>query len=169
MPPVFFVHEDIPGDRQRWTLAHEIGHVVMHHQPTETDIEEEANRFASEFLMPAEEIGPKLGNMTLPKAAAMKSYWKCAMQAIIVRSYQCKRISRSQYSYLFRQLSAKGYRKCEPVPIPPEEPSMFSKLLRFHRSSLNQGAVELADIIGELPSDFQANYSRNFKDFRLVS
>lgn len=169
MPPVFFVNEDMPGDRGRWTLAHEIGHVVMHHQPTAGDIEEEANLFANEFLMPAEEIGPFLTNLTLQKAAALKSYWKVSMQAIIVRAHQCRRISQNQYSYLFRQLTAKGYRKCEPVPIPAEEPTMFSELLKFHRSSLGQNDEDLAVHIGELPSSFQTNYGFSLGNLRLVS
>jgi Zn-dependent peptidase ImmA (M78 family) len=168
MPPVFFVHEEAPGDRERWTLCHELGHVLMHHQPTDGDIEDEASLFANEFLMPADEIGPDLRNMTLPKAAALKSYWKVSMQAIIRWSYQCGKISKNQYSYLFRQLSAKGYRKCEPVPIPPEEPAVFSELLGYYRKSLGRTEEQLADHIGELPDGFRTNYSRNLAGFRLV-
>src|SRR5204862_198947 len=107
LPPVFFVHEEIPGDRQRLTLCHEIGHVVMHHMPTDEDPEDEANRFAAEFLMPAAEIAGELHNMTLPKAAALKQYWKVSMQSIIVRSRELGKISHNQYQYLFRQISAK--------------------------------------------------------------
>jgi Zn-dependent peptidase ImmA (M78 family)/transcriptional regulator with XRE-family HTH domain len=168
MPPVFFVHEDAPGDRERWTLCHEVGHVLMHHQPTEGDIEDEASLFASEFLMPADEIGPDLRNLTLPKAAALKSYWKVSMQAIIRWAYSCRKINNNQYSYLFRQLSARGYRKCEPVPIPAEEPAMFSELLGYYRKSLGRTEEQLAEHIGELPESFRVNYSRNLAGFRLV-
>jgi Zn-dependent peptidase ImmA (M78 family)/transcriptional regulator with XRE-family HTH domain len=168
MPPVFFVHEDAPGDRERWSLCHEIGHVVMHHLPAAGDPEEEANLFASEFLMPADDISHYLDNMTLQKAAALKSYWSVSMQAIIVRACQSRRISKNQYSYLFRQISARGYRKCEPVPIPPEDPAMFSELLAFHRTSLGRSDEELADHIGELPDRFRATYGRNLSGFRLV-
>ena len=45
----FFVNTEIPGDRLRWTLAHEIGHVVMHLMPS-PDQEKEADRFAAERL-----------------------------------------------------------------------------------------------------------------------
>jgi Zn-dependent peptidase ImmA (M78 family) len=57
----------IPGDRERLTLAHEVGHVVMHHLPTEEDPEDEANLFAATFLMPADDIHGDLGNLTLPR------------------------------------------------------------------------------------------------------
>ena len=30
MPPLFFVNKSAPADRYRYTLAHEIGHIVMH-------------------------------------------------------------------------------------------------------------------------------------------
>jgi Zn-dependent peptidase ImmA (M78 family) len=168
MPPVFFVHEDIPGDRGRLTLSHEIGHVVMHHVPTEGDPEVEANKFAAEFLMPADEIGPDLVNMTLPKAAALKSYWKVSMQAIIVRAHELKKMSDNQYQYLFRQLSARGYRTCEPNPIPAEEPEMFRELLEFHQKSLGRSKRDLGLFLGELEESFRAGYGNNFADFRLV-
>ena len=46
LPPMFFLNEDIPGDRQRLTLAHELGHVVMHRVPT-PEGEREAFEFGS--------------------------------------------------------------------------------------------------------------------------
>jgi Zn-dependent peptidase ImmA (M78 family)/transcriptional regulator with XRE-family HTH domain len=167
-PPVFFVHEEIPGDRERLTLCHEIAHVVMHHVPTEEEIEDEANRFAAEFLMPADEIAPDLHSMTLPKAAAMKSYWRVSMQSVIVRAYQLGRIDKAKYSSLFRQLASKGYRKCEPMALPPEEPDMFRDLLSFCRKSLGQNVQEVSEILGELVESFQVNYGHNFANFRLV-
>jgi Zn-dependent peptidase ImmA (M78 family) len=140
----------------------------MHHLPTDEDPEVEANRFAAEFLMPADEIGPELYNMTLPKAAAMKSYWKVAMQAIIMRAYHLGKISEDQYQRLFRQLSAKGYRKCEPAPIPPEEPEMFRGLLDFYRKSLGHSTQELSLFLGELEESFRTLYGNNFANYRLV-
>ena len=168
MPPVFFVSDEIPGDRERLTLCHEVGHVIMHHLPTEEDPEEEANRFARAFLMPAEEIGPELSNMTLQKAAALKSYWKVSMQGIILHAHRLGKISDIQYGSLYQQLGAKKYRKCEPVPIPPEEPEMFKDLLAFYRQSLGRNLKDLSLLLGELEEEFVAKYQRNFSDFRLV-
>jgi Zn-dependent peptidase ImmA (M78 family)/DNA-binding XRE family transcriptional regulator len=168
LPPVFFVHEDAPGDRERWTLVHEIGHVVMHHLPTEGDLEDEANRFANEFLMPAEEIDGDLANMTLPKAAALKSYWKASMQSLIIRAHSLGKISDNQYAYLFRQVNARGYKKAEPAPIPAEEPEMFKDLLEFHRKTLRKTTAQLADLLGERENNYLAQYERNFSGFTLV-
>lgn len=168
MPPVFFVNDAAPGDRERLTLAHEIGHIVMHHMPTDNDPEEEANQFAAEFLMPAEEIARDLIGMTLAKAAAMKGYWKVSMQALIVQAHNLRKISDNQYEYLFRQLSMKGYRTCEPSPIPPEEPEMFKDLVSFHQKNLRQGIKEISESLGENEHSFRSRYGRNFSGFLLV-
>ena len=166
-PPVFFVHDEIPGDRQRWTLAHEIGHVVMHHMPSD-DPEGEANTFASEFMMPADEIESDLGNMTLPKAAALKGYWKVSMASIIVRAFQLKKISEPQYKYLFQQIGIRGYKKQEPVIVESETPNMFRDILGFYRMSLRKGAKEVADLLGESEQGFMSEHGASFSTFRLV-
>jgi Zn-dependent peptidase ImmA (M78 family)/DNA-binding XRE family transcriptional regulator len=169
LPPVFFVHEEAPGDRERWTLAHEIGHVVMHHALTESDPEDEANRFANEFLMPADDIAHDLSGMTIAKATSLKAYWKVSMQAIIMRAHYLRRTTENQHQYLFRQISVKGYRKCEPLPIPPEEPAMFFGLMDFHYKSLGLSVAEVSECLGETETNFRRLYRNNFAEFRLVS
>ncbi len=168
MPPVFFVHEAIPGDRGRLTLCHEVGHVAMHHAPTDGDLEDEANRFAAEFLMPADEIADELRNLTLPKAAALKSYWKVSMQALIVHAHRLGSISDNQYQYLFRQLSQRGYRTCEPSPLPAEEPEMFNDVVKFHQKQLRWALRDLSEYLGESEDSFRDRYGQNFSNFRLV-
>ncbi|QDT07508.1 helix-turn-helix protein [Rubripirellula lacrimiformis] len=116
------------GDRERFTLAHELGHLCLHHQPAE-DFEAEANQFASEFLMPKDDIIKSLRQLNLSKAAALKGKWKVSMQAIIRRAYDLKVISESQYRNLNRELSAKGYKKREPVLIPSETPRLRTALV----------------------------------------
>lgn len=50
-----------PAERQRFTLAHELGHMVMHLIP-HPDQEKQANSFAAELLMPARDIRGGLGS-----------------------------------------------------------------------------------------------------------
>ncbi|MBK7012326.1 MAG: ImmA/IrrE family metallo-endopeptidase [Xanthomonadales bacterium] len=45
---MIFINKDVPGDRWRFTLAHELAHLVMHDIP-KPDMEDEADEFASEF------------------------------------------------------------------------------------------------------------------------
>ena len=58
------INSRVPTDRKRMTLAHELGHIVMHSEPIHLSkqSEEEAMRFAAEFLMPAHLIRPSSDN-----------------------------------------------------------------------------------------------------------
>jgi Zn-dependent peptidase ImmA (M78 family) len=167
LPPVFFVNSKLPGDRQRLTLAHEIGHITLHHLPTD-DPEREASEFAGEFLMPANEVRDELAELTLPKAAALKSRWKVSIQAIVFRACQLGAITEARYAYLFKELSQKGYRKCEPVPLPAEVPNMLREMIRVHKSSSGQTTTDLSSFIGMLEEDFREAYWRDISGVRLV-
>lgn len=167
LPPVFFVNSKLPGDRQRLTVAHEIGHITLHHLPTD-DPEREASEFAGEFLMPAHEIVDELVELTLPRAAALKSYWKVSMQAIIYRARQLEAISEERYTYLFKEMARKGYRKCEPVPIPAEVPSVLRELIRVHKASSGQTEIDLSVFLGMLEEDFREAYWHDLSGLRLI-
>ena len=75
LPPILFLDRDKPTDRCRFTLAHEIGHMVMHTVPT-PNAEKEADRFAAEFLMPGREVAGDLKGLTIAKAANLKLKWR---------------------------------------------------------------------------------------------
>ena len=79
LPPISFVNSEIPGDRLRFTLAHELGHIIMHRIDF-GEQREEADRFASEFLMPAKDIGPDLNAVNLPKLTRLKPYGRSPSQ-----------------------------------------------------------------------------------------
>lgn len=146
LPPLFFVNRDLPGDRLRWTLAHEIGHAIMHRNPT-GDVEEQANLFASEFLMPADEIGSQLEDLTLRQAAAMKQRWKVSMAALIRRARDLERISDYKYRSLNISLSAQGHKAVEPYPIAVEEPQVVRQVVEMHRSTLGYDDFDLAKLL----------------------
>jgi Zn-dependent peptidase ImmA (M78 family) len=157
MPPVFFARDDAPGDRTRWTLAHEIGHIVMHHLPSD-DPEEVANRFASEFLMPADEIGPELSKLTLQSAATLKMCWKTSMQSIIVHAHRLGKISEGAYRYLCAQIHFRHYDKCEPVPIPAEEPEMIRGLFDVYWRAYKGNIAAVAESLGLPETELRSDY-----------
>lgn len=165
--PIFCVNEDIPGDRQRFTLSHEIGHVVMHHEPS-TDHEVEANRFASEFLMPADEIAPELTNIDLVKATELKTAWKVSMAALIRRAFDLECISDRRYRYLNMQLAAQGFKRCEPIPLPAEEPELFAAVLDVYRSSQRRSDSEMSDLLGQFTEQFQTRHGYSQLGLRLI-
>lgn len=132
MPPIFFVNKLAPPDRCRYTLAHEIGHILMHYIPT-ADMEREADRFAAAFLMPREDIIGDFGrNFNLERAASLKQYWKVAMSALIRRAHDLGRISDTQYRRLMTRMSTRGWRTQEPVQIAAEEPTVIRSVIDLH-------------------------------------
>lgn len=167
VPPVLFVREDAPGDRERFTLCHELGHLLLHHLPT-PDPEDEADRFASELLMPAREIGPELSRLTLEKAAALKCFWKVSMASIVRRAYDLGRITERQYRYLYTELSRLGYRKCEPAAIPPEEPQLFREVLEVHRSAHGRNPAMLSTLLGLHLHQYNDTYGRGILRLRIA-
>ena len=130
-PPLFFINSNAPADRVRFSLAHELGHVVMHDSATE-DIENQANRFAAEFMMPARDIIGDLHGMTLARAAALKSYWKMSMAALIYRAKELGALSENEYRNLFVRIGQLGMRKKEEYPLKPEIPSMISQVIEVY-------------------------------------
>jgi Zn-dependent peptidase ImmA (M78 family) len=146
LPPLFFLNRDLSGDRLRFTLGHEVGHAIMHRVPA-GDIESEADRFASELLMPEKEIGPALTGLTLQRAAALKPIWKVSIAALIRRARDLHKITDSQYRRMFVRLSAQGYRAQEPFPIAVEEPTTVRELVGFHKTTLGYSDQDLARLL----------------------
>ena len=142
LPPLFFINSDMSGDHQRLTLSHEVGHVIMHRVPHDF-IEDEANAFAAEFLLPEKLIRADLKGLTLSRAASLKVYWKMSMQAIIRRAKELSCIDERRYRSLSIQISAAGFRKNEPMPIPAEKPSLLTDLVRMH---LDQHGYSMDDL-----------------------
>jgi Zn-dependent peptidase ImmA (M78 family)/transcriptional regulator with XRE-family HTH domain len=156
-PPFFFVSASAPGDRLRWNLAHELGHIVMHDAPA-PDQESEANRFAAEFLLPGKEIRPELEGLTLPKLAELKRYWKVAMQALIMRAHDLGTISERQKRSFFTRFSQLGYRRAEPVTIAREEPTLIGRVVDFHRTHNGYTDADLSRAARLSLEDFKAVY-----------
>lgn len=146
LPTCIFLNSGMPGDRQRFTLAHEVGHAIMHRLPSAT-MESEADRFAAALLMPASDVRPQLaGGLSLARLAALKPVWRVSMAALLVRARTLNVLSESQASYLWRQFSKHGYRTREPeeVSVPAEVPVVLPQILRTHLSDLGYSLAELA-------------------------
>lgn len=141
-PPIFLVNSAIPTDRMRFTLSHEVGHIIMHRTPTE-NMEREADVFAAEFLMPERDIRPQLGYIDIPRLAALKPYWRVAMSALLYRASELGTVDERRKSYLWFLMGKSGYRTHEPVEIAPEEPTSLKELIQVHKNSLHYGDADL--------------------------
>lgn len=143
LPPLIFVNLDAPQDRLRFTLMHEIGHLVLHQrsvlQTVSEEIEVEANRFAAAFLLPRKEIKPYLRNLNLAKLATLKRHWRVAMAALLMRAKQLETISPAEERALWVEMGRNGWRKREPeqLDVFGEEPGRrYRELVRLHRHDL---------------------------------
>lgn len=155
--PIFVTNTANPADRERFTLCHEVAHVLLHSTPRE-DQEDEADRFASELLMPAADIRPQLaGGIDLAKAAQLKPYWRVAMSALVRRAKDLGSITDSRYKSLSIQMSQKGWRTREPVEIERDEPRFLRQVIE---AQLANGYTidELAKVAGLTTDEFTRLY-----------
>ena len=136
---------DKPGDRLRFSAAHELGHVLVHTEskPLSREVREaEADTFASAFLLPREamldELSPAL---TLAGYSRIKARWGVSMQAVIRRSFDLGVIDRDRYRSLQIQISSRGWRKDEPVDIPKETPALPTPDIGGFRRIVNRDNV----------------------------
>jgi Zn-dependent peptidase ImmA (M78 family)/transcriptional regulator with XRE-family HTH domain len=157
-PPMFFINADTPSDRIRYSLAHELGHVIMHKSAT-GEIETEADQFAAELLMPSRVILAQLDGMNIKLAARLKPYWRVSMQSLIRRARNLGKLCDTEYSRLFRQLSSHGMRKNEPMPIPGEEPSLVDQIILEFQRANHCTSAELAAILNLHEGEFLSIYA----------
>jgi Zn-dependent peptidase ImmA (M78 family)/transcriptional regulator with XRE-family HTH domain len=108
LPPCIFLNRNSPPDRMRFSLAHELGHIIMHAVPTDT-IEEEANAFAGELLVPEKQFrrGAIGQRVNLEWLARQKAYWKVSMALLLYRAGALDVLTRHQSEYLWKKLSAR--------------------------------------------------------------
>ena len=120
------------GARQRFTIAHELGHLILNINNNELDEEKICNRFASALLMPKEaiinEFGYSRGNINFFELTAFKNEFKVSYAAIVYRLKDLNIIS----EYLYKKLSiflSQRIGKSDPKPIQPEKSFQFKKIV----------------------------------------
>lgn len=131
--PVIVLLDDIKdGARQRFTIAHELGHLILNINNDELDEEKLCNRFASALLMPKEAITNEFGysrrNINFFELTAFKNEFKVSYTTIIYRLKDLNIIS----EYLYKKLSiflSQRIGKNDPKPIPPEISFQFKKIV----------------------------------------
>ena len=125
--PVIVLAGGKVGDRLRMNIAHELGHLVMHKPIVNpvTEVEKQAFHFAAEFLMPEKQMRLEITQpVTLDSLASLKPRWGVSIQSLVVRARDLGIITPRKYTYLFQQLSSRGWRTREPrmFDVPIEKP-----------------------------------------------
>lgn len=128
--------------RSRFDAAHELGHLVLHHDDTEAGnkiIEGQAQGFAAEFLMPADQVVDDLPRrVDWEQLHAAKRRWGTSLRALIYRARTLGVFSEASYKRANITLTSQGIP--EPGPLgPPEAPSLLgaaAELLRENGTTL---------------------------------
>lgn len=148
LPPIILLSTEQPADRMRFTLAHELGHLVLHRFPN-PDMEREANTFASALLMPANDIRVALsGKIDMRRLAALKPEWRVSMQGLLYRAQALNLIEKGEAVWLWRQFNIMRIKFREPpeLDFPMEEPSVLPKMVRMHLDAFGYTEGELASL-----------------------
>lgn len=117
--PIIVVNDNRPGDRFRFDLAHELGHLALTFPESWTEKEQEkaAHRFAGAFLVPASRVRDELGEsrtrITLLELSELKLKYGMSAQAWIHRARDLGILSENAYRTVWRMLSARGLAKSE--------------------------------------------------------
>jgi Zn-dependent peptidase ImmA (M78 family)/DNA-binding XRE family transcriptional regulator len=122
--------EGVPGERQRFSLLHEVGHLVLDIADG-IDEEKASHRFAGAFLAPAgllrREIGTRRTTVQLRELFMLKRRFGISAQAIAFRLRDLSILNESTYKWLCIQFNHNKMRKNEPEPLSPEEPQWLKR------------------------------------------
>lgn len=168
--PVIIVNKNMPNDRIRFTIGHELGHLVLH-IPCDVepwrDFETEANDFASEFLMPKKDCQADLIGITFNKLGMIKSFWGISKAAIIRRAKSLDIINEATYKYMLIELGRKNERKNETGYVEIDEPNIISYSLSIIKSELNYSEDDLANVVHLYPVDYFNYFEHDKKVVRF--
>jgi Zn-dependent peptidase ImmA (M78 family)/DNA-binding XRE family transcriptional regulator len=150
----FMNTRSLDGARARFSMAHELGHALLHWDrfdtPTGKDAEKEAHRFAAALLMPRDDVLAAFGRVRfkLDDFVTYRQRWGVSIQALVTRVRDVGLMSPDQHTRLYKQISARGWRRSEPGYVPQEEPTVLADALAVHRHDHDYSDHELASIAG---------------------
>ncbi|MCJ2089920.1 XRE family transcriptional regulator [Methylobacterium sp. E-005] len=150
VPPIIFLNKSAPPDRMRHSLAHELGHLIMHTVPSD-QMEDEADSFAGELLAPMNELRSDLigGRPSLERFVQLKKFWKVSVASLVYRAKKYGYLTDNQSDYLWRQISMRGWRKREPdeTQFLAETPSLYQHVIDLHEKDLGFDVNDFAKML----------------------
>jgi Zn-dependent peptidase ImmA (M78 family)/DNA-binding XRE family transcriptional regulator len=134
--PVIVVNQGHNGERQRFTLAHELAHLVLRFSGlSDAEQEKAADRFAGAFLMAKEMVvqllGPHRTSISIGELAELKKIFKVSIASLVVRCAQIGVLTKAAYGRLWAQIKNLGWNtqaSAEPGLLPAEVPQRMERL-----------------------------------------
>ena len=144
-------------ERGIFDLAHELGHLVLHRhltKPSGRNEENEANAFASNFLMPRADVESYgFRYPTFQQLVDAKARWKVSVAALAYRLHDLKFISDWEYRELFKKISVLKNR--EPNSLPREHSVILSTMMATMRSEGKKPSDIADESLGTYQSDLE--------------
>lgn len=138
--PIVGLSPSVDGDRFRFSLAHELAHLMLHRRKTDFT-EDQANRFAGALLFPeADFLEAVPTNATLTDFVNLKSAWGVSVAALVYRAHELELIDDQRYRSL--QIQMARWRKTEPARFPIAPGELLPKLIELF-GGIDQVADEL--------------------------
>ena len=130
--PLLMLSTKASWSRRRFSVMHEVGHLVMHKKASVPELREErerqADRFAGALLIPMapfwREFPKPRVHFDWARLVEMKQRWGVSLQAIIHRAFDLKIIDAVQYRTANIHIAKYGWRTEEPAEQPIEEPEI---------------------------------------------
>lgn len=142
--PVIGLSPNVPGDRFRFSLSHELGHLLFHVKKAEYT-EDQANRFAGALLFPQAEFDAAMpARPKLSDFIALKSSWGVAVSALVYRAHELDYVDDARYRAL--QIQMAKWRRTEPGSFDPNHGQLFARLV-----DVNGGITVVPDQLGVNP------------------
>ncbi|MDQ2994768.1 MAG: ImmA/IrrE family metallo-endopeptidase [Pseudomonadota bacterium] len=151
--PIAVVCRHWSGDRQRFTLAHELGHLMLESRLTpELNEETACNRFAGAFLFPRtsvlQEIGAHRKAIELKELSLLKEEFGLSMSSILYRALHLSIISSSYHLGQMKFFRMKRWHLKEPGKSYPSEKAHIFEQLLFHALAENYiGESKAAELL----------------------
>lgn len=164
-----------PASRRRFTLAHELGHIVLSHETTVTTdeherktLEAQSNAFGAELLMPAADARRELRTVNFKRLVLLKQRWSVSIAFLIRRALDIGTISPNQRKRLEIELSTQpGGRRREPAEFEAEKPSLIRRMINALEQA-EMSKAEVADLVGMTDRRLRTVYLREPDRPRLL-
>jgi len=114
--PTVATNSSASVERARLTLAHELGHLVLHSHPegVSHDIEREAADFAAAFLLPERDVRDEFDDVSLDALHDLKLEWGVSIRTLVERAHTLRAIDARRLNSIHKMLSRRGWLSAEP-------------------------------------------------------
>ncbi len=172
--PVIVTRRDTPGDRQRFSMAHELAHLLLNMPDTwgELQVEQAANRFGAALLVPRptvfQELGQSRTSLDAIELHLLKHKYGLSMLAWVHRAHDLGILSSEAARRLYREFRRQGWHITEPGdPYPAESSTRLERLILRALQDDLIGPERASELLGRPLTQFMTEMERQHEGLAL--